>query len=133
MSWDLFVQDLPAGAKTVRDIPSDSRPQSIGTRTDIIAVIRSVIPIVDFSDPSWGVIDGDGWSLEINLGDMEECQGFAFHVRGEGAAIGAVDAILKRLNLRAIDPSSETGIFSPGSDAVQSFDRWRSYRNQVVP
>ena len=133
MSWDLFVQDLPADAKTVRGIPSDFRPQSIGKRTDIIAIIKSVVPIVDFSNPSCGVIDGDGWSIEIGIGDEEECRGFAFRIRGESTAIGAVDAILRRLNLRAIDPSSETGFFSSGPEAVQSFARWRSYRNQIAP
>ena len=132
MSWDLFVQDLPAEAKTVRDIPPDFKPRLIGKRTDIITAIQAVVPIADFSNPSWGVIDGDGWSIEINIGDKEECRGFAFHIRGGDAAIGVVDAILKRLNLRAIAPGSDSGFFEPGPKAVQSFEKWRAYRDQIA-
>jgi hypothetical protein len=104
----------------------------IGNRTDIIMAIQSVIPSADFSNPSWGVIDGDGWSIEINVGDKEECKGFAFHVRGGEAACGVIDAILTRLNLRAIDPGSETGFFVASPEAARSFEKWRRYRNQII-
>ena len=71
MSWDLFVQDLPADAESVADIPSDFKPRSIGRTSEVISVIRTVAPAVDFSRPSWGVIDGDGGSIEINIADEE--------------------------------------------------------------
>jgi hypothetical protein len=88
MGWDVFVQDLPQEAKNTSDIPPDFRPASIGKRSAIIEKIREVFPTADFSDPSWGRIDGDDWSIEVNIGANEDCGGFALHIRGGDAAVG---------------------------------------------
>jgi hypothetical protein len=131
MSWDIFVQDFPQEAKTVTDIPMDFRPRSLGKRSAIIERIRAVVPAADFSDPSWGVIDGDGWSIEVSMGDEQECRSFVFHVRGGDGSVGAVEAILRDLGLRAMN--SETGdFFVSGSAALDSFRKWRAYRDQVA-
>lgn len=131
MSYDLFVQDLPPDAKRVEDIPTDCKPAVIGRRTDLIRRIKEVVPIVDFSDPAWGYVQGEGWSLEINMGATEDCSGFAFHARGDGTALGVVEAILSALSLRALDPQSG-GLFAAPTGANESFLRWRAYRDQVV-
>jgi len=72
MSWDIFVQDVPSEAMRVADIPSDYRPSLIGKRSEIIHAIIDVIPTADFSDPSWGLIDGEDWSIEVNLGQKDD-------------------------------------------------------------
>jgi hypothetical protein len=131
MSWDIFVLDLPSEAKTVADIPSNFRPSLIGKRSEIIDGIIDVMPTADFSDPSWGFIKGQDWSLEVNLGQKEDCDGFALRVRGGDAAVGAVAAILRRLNLRAFD--AQTGeFFAAGESAIESFRQWRKYRDRVI-
>jgi hypothetical protein len=91
----------------VADISAEFKPASIGKRSIVIEKIKEVVPTADFSDPSWGRIDGDGWSIEVNIGTNEDCEGFAFHIRGRDAAVGAVAAILQHLKLRALD-SPET-------------------------
>ncbi len=131
MSWDVFVQDLPHEAKSAADIPFDFRPSSIGQRSAIIARIREVFPTADFSDPSWGKISGGDWSIEVNIGTNEDCRGFAFHIRGGDAAGGAVEAILRRLDLRALD--SQTGdFFKAGPESIDSFHKWRAYRDHCL-
>ncbi|HEY4357575.1 MAG TPA: hypothetical protein VGN16_17620 [Acidobacteriaceae bacterium] len=131
MSWDIFVQDFPPQAKTVDDIPREFKPASIGKRAEIIAGIIAATQIADFSNPCWGLIDGPDWSIEVNIDEDEECSGFALHVRGGEAAVGAVIAILQRLNLRALD--SQTGdFFSEDQAAVESFRSWNKYRDQIV-
>ena len=131
MSWDIFVQDVPSEAMRVADIPSDYRPSLIGKRSEIIHAIIDVIPTADFSDPSWGLIDGEDWSIEVNLGQKDDCRGFSLHVRGADASAGAVTAILRRLNLRALD--SQTGeFFVAGESAIESFRQWKEYRDRVI-
>jgi hypothetical protein len=133
MSYDIFVQDIPSFVQCVEDIPEDFRPQSIGHRSDIIAVITAVAPEADFSDPSWGIIEDAGWSIEVNLGAEEDVSGFAFHLRGGGEEpLSVVAEILKRLNLRAVAPDSDTGLFEPGPKASEAFQRWQRYRDQVI-
>jgi hypothetical protein len=131
MSWDIFVQDFPTGATSVEEIPKEFRPAAIGRRSEIIETIRKVIPVADFSDPAWGVINGPDWSIEVNIGAEEICNGFALHVRGGDAAAGVVAAILEALNLRAVD--SQTGeFFVAGEEGIASFRRWKAYRDEVL-
>ncbi len=131
MSWDIFVQDFPAEAQTVADIPDDCAPSGLGNRAVIIAKISQVIPEVDFSDPTWGVIDGADWSIEVNLGEAEYCRSLALHIRGGEEAVAVVDAVLEALGCRAID--SQTGeFFVAGPAAKASFKQWRAYRDSVA-
>jgi len=131
MSYDIFVQDIPRDAKSLEDVPADFAPTPLGKRSHIIEKIQGAIPEADFSDPAWGRIEGDDWSIEINLGKEENCAGFAFHVRGTDLALGVVEAILNALNLRGIDPQAR-GFFVAGAKATASYRRWRAYRDQVA-
>ena len=129
MSWDIHVQDLPK-VQSIQDIPDDFVPQSLGFRSTVIAKIIEAIPFADFADPTWGRIDGDNWSIEVNLGREEECEGFMLHVRGGDGAVAAVQAIVDCLGVRAID--MQTGEFLDVEASAASLAEWRSYRDQVV-
>jgi len=141
MSWDIFVQDIPEDVQTIKDMHdrySNFKPKSIGRCSEIIAKIKEIIPNADFSDPSWGIIDGPDYSIEVNIGEesvskcSEDCYGFTFHVRGGDKAAFVVSSILQHLGLHAFDPSSETGLFKIGPEAIKSFKRWRRYKDQVL-
>lgn len=129
MSWDLFVQDFPDVA-CAGDIPEDFRPASLGPRDAIITKITIAIPSADFSDPTWGFIAQDGWSIEINLGKELECESFALRVRGSGdRAINAVATILAATGLRGLD--AQTGEFFSEEAALKSFGEWQGFRDQI--
>ena len=106
-------------------------PAAFGTRSEVIAKIKEVVPTANFSDPSWGLIDGGNWSVEVNIGDDEVCNGFALHVRGGDEAVGAIAAILQRIDLRAVVPGTDEFLVA-GPKAIASFARWRAYRDRVV-
>ena len=112
LSRDIFVQDLPPGISSVDQIPDDFEPGLIGTRSEVIAVIKQVAPTVDFADPSWGVLaEPSRFHIEVNLGNDEELSSFAFHVAGGAEADRVIERILQALNLRALDTGSDTGLF----------------------
>jgi hypothetical protein len=133
MSWDIFVMDFPSDIKTVRDIPKDFQPPPIGKRSDIIMKIKEIVPFADFTNPSWGQIDGKGFSIEVSLsGDEEILDGFVLYVRGGDEAVGVIADILDNLGLRALDGSNEeTGFFDP-QKSVEGLRRWRAYRDQII-
>lgn len=131
MSWDIFVQQLPDAAMSVADIASDFVPGPIGRREEVITGIRDVFPDVDFSDATWGHVEGDGFSIEFNIGSGDPVTSFALHVRGESDPAPAVAAVLNRLGCRALDPQSPTGIFDAAT-ASGSQVRWQRYRDRVV-
>jgi len=132
MSWDIFVQDIPADVKSVEEIPEDFKPRPLGKPQEIIARIQEVAKDADFTNPEWGTIDGPDFSIEISISSKEEINGFAFYVRGGDQAALVIADILEHLGLRAFDPSSETGIFNIDGDSLAAFQRWREYRGQVV-
>ena len=110
MSWDIFVSNFPVEAKTVDDVPDDFVGKPIGTRHEIIARIREIVPGAIFPDKSWGQIEGHGVNVEVRLGDHEVVRDFAFHIRGSEASAACVAEILRHLKLRAVDSESENSL-----------------------
>ena len=130
MSWDLYAQNFPP-VDSADDIPEDFEPTPLGPRAMVIAKIQAVTPDADFSDPRWGLLERDGWSIEFNLGEEEECGDFALHVRGGGpGAMEAVEAVLCAIGVGAID--AQTGEFFTPEAARESFAAWQAYRDKAV-
>jgi hypothetical protein len=131
MSWDISIQDLPANAATVADIPDDFKPRLLGPRSDVIARVREILPDANFRDPSWGILEGGDFSIEFNMGSEEICDGFMLHIRGGGGiAMTVVAKLLEHLKLRGID--CQTGDFFRHDAAEDSFRQWQAYRDRVV-
>jgi hypothetical protein len=130
MSWDIYIQNFPAEAKTPAEIPNNYSPQAIGSRDEIISKIREVIPTADFSNKAWGVIEASDFSIEVHLGDKELLTGFALFVRGSDMAAACVADILRHLNLRAIETGS--GSFFDIDQPTAGMQKWRDYRNQII-
>ena len=113
MSRDIFVQDIPSGISEVQDIPDGWMPEPLPySHAEIIEVIQRVVPGADFSDPEWGHIEADDYSIEVNISREEPMQSFAFHVRAAGwEADHVVADILDELGLQAFDLDNDSGLF----------------------
>lgn len=131
VSFDVFVQDVPLDARTIADIPDDFRPGPIGRRSDILDAILRVAPDADFSDPTWGHIDGPGYWIEVNIPAEEVLTSFAFHIRGSEEALFVVADILRELRLRAFAPGTDSGFFELG-ESEAAYSRWQAYRQQII-
>ena len=125
MSWDIFIQQFPAEARRVSEIPDTFTASPIGRREDVIQKIKSVLPQTDFSDPAWGVLKSGAYSIEIGLGDDDLLYGITLHVRGSNEVLPHILSLLGALKLRAID--SWTGEFFDPEVAPHSLARWRNY------
>ena len=130
MSWDISIQDLPASAVTLEEIPDDFQPSPLGPRSEVIARILQAVPGVDFTDPSWGMLQRDSFSIEFNMGPEEICTGFMLHVRGGADDMQLIGDLLKAMNLRGID--CQTSEFFTVDAGEESFSEWRQFRDRVV-
>jgi hypothetical protein len=101
--WDILIQPLPAGLRTLDDIPEGYRPPPLGARDEIISRIRDRVPGVDFFYSAWGRLEGEGFSIEFHLGDDEEATSLLLHVRGDRRAISVVRDVSEALGCHAID------------------------------
>jgi hypothetical protein len=130
MSWDIFAVNVPLVFESIEEIPSDFKPKPLGKRSVVIARIKRIVPTADFSDPSRGQIEKDGWSIELDMGNDETCEDFAFHVRGDGdEAVEVVARILDGLGIRGFDPQAGR-LFVTGPSAIASFNAWRAFRDK---
>ena len=129
MSWDIFIQDLPPDARSVKDIPDEFHPRPLGRREDVVGRIRSVFPDADFSDPTWGRLQKDGYSVDISVGDGDDVTGVTLHVRGSDEAVGAVISLIDAIGGRGVD--SWTGELFDQAIALHSIRRWRAYLEEI--
>ena len=129
MSWDLFVQDW-GNFESLDDISNDFEPQSIGKRSEVIDNIKAAEPTIDFSNPSWGILENEQFTIEFNMGNSEECDGFVMHIRGNELALPGVGNILDRLKLRAADGSSP--FFIDIEKTKGDLQKWIDYRDSIL-
>lgn len=130
MSWDVDLLDAP-DVDCANDIAADSDIRPI-KRSTVIEAVSGLFPgSADFSDPFWGRVDGDGWSIEVNVGDDEMCSSIMLHVRGAGDPVPAILQIAGALQLRALDCSTGDFLDAEAPENA-SFERWQAYRDQVV-
>jgi hypothetical protein len=87
MSWDISVVASPAPPPLVEQLPRDWRGEVLGSQAEVREKISTVLPETDWRDPTWGIFEGDGFSLEFNMGSEEPSDGFMIHVRGGGPAV----------------------------------------------
>lgn len=126
MSFDIFVQDLPADAKTIDDIPDSFLPAPIGPRKRVLDAIRRAIPDVVFDDAGWANIESVTYSLEIHIDDADPTVAFALYLRRGEAALDVVAQILHELDCRALVPGTASGFFEPG-EAREAYAQWRHW------
>lgn len=84
MSWHIIVQDVPADAGTIHDIPDGFTPASLGLeRRTIVTTAAAVAGTVRDGGSWWFEWVGDGFHIDFNLGRNAEAtvDGFAMHSR----------------------------------------------------
>ena len=114
MSRDIFIQDIPPNIRSVEEIHDSWRPSPLPFGlAEVVAAVREIVPSADFTDPTWGQVEIPGAAIEVNVSDEPQLDSFALHVRAadQAAADQFVAQLLDRLNVRAFDPESDTGLF----------------------
>src|SRR5688500_6538165 len=109
MSWDVFIQHLPASAVRVADIPEDFQALPLGPRRDVVEAIADAFPMVRASDPTWMTIDDPRFRIEIAVVGDDPIDTITLHIRGDASVIPHVVRLIDNLGARAID--SWTGEF----------------------
>jgi hypothetical protein len=107
MSWDIYIQDLPA-VRSMAEVPADFKPKPIGEREDLIARIKEAIPFADLQDSDWIFVHGDDIDLSIQLHfeDASQVRYMVVHVHGGDQSAACVGALLRHLGLRAHDTAT---------------------------
>ena len=98
MSWDLivFAKDTPTRSdeKGLASFEDGWEATDIGTLEEVPREISRAFPETNWSDPTWGLLAGDSFSLEFSLGRKEPVNTFSIHARGS-----ATDAVLHMISV----------------------------------
>ena len=105
MSWDILVQAAKFSPPPVAEMPKDWHGDVLGTGDEVRAKISLAIPGVNWTDPTWGVFDGDGFYFEFNMGKKESCDNFMIHVHGGGDAVSLLLYLAEQCGWYLLDTS----------------------------
>jgi hypothetical protein len=131
MSWDVSVFAAKVPPPPVAEMPDDWRGEIIGTRDDVRAKISACIPGVNWSDPTWGVVDGEGFSFEFNVGRKEPNDGFIIHVRGGENAVPVLTRLGEQCGWYLLDCSQGEWLHYC-SDTDSGWEGFQAYRDRVL-
>ena len=132
MSWDVMVMRIPEGLTSLDEISEDFDEPLCGLR-EVGPTLLSVFPDLDLSDPTWGILEGDDFSIEFNIGDEDPCDSIMLHVRGGDGALTPIRALCATTGWAAIDAGGGELIDTNGEGAVSGFTEWQEFRKKALP
>lgn len=128
MSWDVMVMDVGTPPPPMEEMEAGN---VMGSPDKVREQISAHLPDVDWSDPSWGIYEGDGFSFEFNMGEEEEQDGFMVHVRGGGDAISALLQFAIPNGWSLLDCSTSEWI-DPDNPSDEGWTGFQEFRDRVI-
>jgi len=130
MSWDAMIFNIRGASPPPVEQLKDGDCEPLGSAAGVRQRISSLLPGVDWSDPTWGVYSQDEFSIEFNVGKDDPIDSMVLHVRG-GDAISAITKFARPLDWSVLDCS--TGEFldleNPSPAGWKAF---QAFRDQVI-
>lgn len=107
MSWEIFIQDLPNVDRAAL-IPLDFKPRPLGDRDAFVARILEVLPRAERQDSDWLFVRSSDidLSIQLHLDEDKQLRYIVVHVHGGSQSAAAVAALLRHVDLRAIDTAT---------------------------
>lgn len=132
MSWDVMVMRFEGGTPNIAELESGARaPMPLGPAAEVRQAISRHLSSVDWSDPAWGIYDGDGFSIEFNAGSDDPIDSIMLHVRGGGDAIAAALSFAIPNGWSLLDCSSGDFINSE-NPSQEGWEGFQDFRDQVL-
>ncbi len=128
MSWDISLMRIPSEITSLREI--DGNFKNLGPKEEVLSMLAKTFPDGDFSDPTWGRLETDEYSIEFSLDNADPLVEITLHIRGGAAALEPVRKICEKTGWRALDWSGEFIDFD--RDPVSSLRKWQQYRDRII-
>ncbi|GAB3935611.1 hypothetical protein GCM10029976_046110 [Kribbella albertanoniae] len=92
--------------RRLEDMPDGYEPPSVGMVTDVIDVVREVVPDVDATKPSWLTLRSDDYDVEMTIGKGVQVRDITFYLNDGPRSIPIVMEISRRLGVTPYDTES---------------------------
>jgi hypothetical protein len=118
---------LPKSINKIDEI-QDDLIDKLGTRDEVVSILIKIFPDGDFTDPTWGVLDRDGYSIEFNISEEHDITSFMLHVRGDNRSLEAIELIHNKTGWRPMDEE----LIDFNGDPGKGLSQWKNAREQVL-
>lgn len=117
MSWDVELRSSAAEAP-------------LGPAEEVRAAISGVHPDVDWTDPGWGVLERDEWTIELNMDTEPLIRSIMLHVRGSGHPVAAIAAICRQTGWVATDLATGKTL-DPDRPSERGWRDFQQFRDSI--
>jgi hypothetical protein len=132
MSWDVMVLNYHgAPPKDITLSSDEDGPDVLGPAESVRQAITNALPGVDWSDPTWGVYMGDGFTFEFNTGKDDSITAIMVHVRGGGNPIPVLLQFAVPNQWSLFDCSTSEFI-DPNDPSQEGWVGFQAFRDQIV-
>ncbi|HEY8505758.1 MAG TPA: hypothetical protein VIL46_14330 [Gemmataceae bacterium] len=132
MSWDVLVQNYGGNPPPGGEALDGPAPEPLGAASEIRQKIDAHLPGVVWSDARHGVFEGDGFSVEFDIGAEKPIDHVMLSVRGSGEALGALVRFAKP-NRWSLFDLSEGEFIDLDDPAAAGWEGFQAYRDRVIP
>lgn len=127
MSWDVLI----INSKDKVDFEKGDW-ENFKSKSEVIQNLKTSFPEIDFTDPTWGIIDTSKVNIEFNLGDEEDLgNNFMIHVRAGLDPTGEIARMCFENNWQAFD-LSEGDYIDLNNPTQDSFNNWQDFKDHVI-
>jgi len=131
MSWDVMIFNTRGKkAPPVEQFKEDDY-SPLGPAAEVRERLSASLPEIDWSDPTWGIYNRAGFSIEFNVGKDDPIESMMLHVRGGGDAIAAVATIARPLGWSALDCSTSE-FLDLDSPSQEGWEGFQAFRDRVI-
>jgi hypothetical protein len=101
MSWIVSMMRMPAGINALAELTPDFETEPLGSYSDVMAVLKSLFPDANYSDPTWIGVYSDQFS-EIIFGIEDPVYSIGFR----NPSLLLIQEVFEKYGWRGIDPSN---------------------------
>jgi hypothetical protein len=131
MSWDVMIFNLGGKTPPTLDEFEESDCLPLGPAAEVRERLSALLAKLDWSDPTWGVFEGNGFSIEFNVGEDDPISNMMLHVRGRGDAIAAITRFAKPLGWSALDCSTSE-FLDLDNPSQAGWEGFQAYRDKII-
>ena len=131
MSWDVMIFALPSPPPRFAEMPDGWDGDPLGPADEVRSRISKLLPEVSWSDPTWGIYEGNGFSYEFNMGTDEPIANVMVHVRGGGDATKPLLQLAQEYGWCLLDTSTTEWLHH--ADRLEAgWETFQAYRDKVL-
>jgi hypothetical protein len=112
------------------NMPSDFRLLPMGEADALRKQLSSYYPALDWSDPAWGFLEGNGFSIQFNFTKSGPVESFMLHVGGAGDAVSFIVDMCRHAGWQALDCSGD--FLDLDNPCTEGWKGFQTLRDSVI-